>query len=147
MNIRDGRAEDLGAMVALERQSPTAAHWAESFYIGLFEDGAQDRVLLVAEEEGAPRGFLLARIIGDECELENIVVAESNRRHGLGSKLIRALINAARGRDATCIFLEVRESNVTARSFYETCGFSSDGCRKSYYGDPAEDAVLYTLAM
>lgn len=103
--------------------------------------------MLVAEDAGGVRGFLIARIIGDECELENIVVAESSRRHGLGARLIRALSNAARGRNATCMFLEVRESNVTARSFYEACAFSSDGCRKSYYSDPAEDAVLYTLAL
>ncbi len=148
MKIRRARSEDIVALVGLERQAPSAAHWAESFYLNLFEDLAVDRVLLVAEEEeGALRGFLVARILGEECELENIVVADGNRRRGLGSKLLRALMNTARGRNATCIFLEVRESNVTARAFYETCGFSTDGRRKSYYSDPPEDAVLYTLAM
>jgi ribosomal-protein-alanine N-acetyltransferase len=41
------------------------------------------------------------------------------------------------------VFLEVRESNAAARCFYEKAGFVQTGRRKSYYTDPAEDAVLY----
>lgn len=138
---------DIAAIVALERQSPTAAHWPESFYSGVFEGGAAARFLLVAEDEGLLRGFLIARIIGDECELENIVVAEASQRRGLGSKLIWGLRDAARKRNTVRIFLEVRESNASARKLYEKCGFMITGQRKSYYSDPVEDAVLYTLAL
>jgi len=147
MNIRVGRSEDLEAMVGLGRQSPTAAHWPESFYAALFEKGAADRISLVADEEGAPRGFLIARIAGDECELENVVVADVSQRCGLGSKLIRALTNTASDRNVARIFLEVRESNAAARALYEKCGFTISGRRASYYSDPREDAVLYTLAL
>jgi ribosomal-protein-alanine acetyltransferase len=147
MNIRAGRSEDLGAMVALERQSPTAAHWPKSFYHGLFDEGVADRISLVAEEEGLLRAFLIARIVGDECELENVVVAEASQRRGLGSTLIRALVDAGRDRNVARVFLEVRESNAAARALYEKCGFATSGRRASYYCDPKEDAVLYTLAL
>jgi ribosomal-protein-alanine N-acetyltransferase len=147
MNIRVGRSEDFEAMVALGRQSPTAAHWPESFYLGLFEDGAVRRISLVVEEQGVLQGFLIARITGDECELENIVVAEAGQRRGLGSKLIRVLIDAVGERNVVSIFLEVRESNAAARALYEKCGFAIHGVRPSYYSAPAEDAVLYTLAL
>ena len=147
MNIRSARSQDREAMAALERQSPTAAHWAASFYVGLFDEGTAERVVLVAEDEGGVRGFLVALIVGHECELENIVVAKGNRRLGLGSKLIRALIDAVRDQKGNHIFLEVRESNVTARSLYETCGFTIGGRRKSYYKDPEDDAVLYSLTL
>jgi ribosomal-protein-alanine N-acetyltransferase len=147
MDIRGARQEDVGAMVALARQSPAAAHWAKSFYSGLFEEKATVRISLVAEDAGAVRGFLIARVAGDECELENIVVAEAGQRQGLGSQLIRALIDAVRGQKAKGIFLEVRESNAAARSCYHACGFSITGRRESYYSDPAEAAVLYTLAL
>ena len=147
MNIRLGGRQDVGAMAALGRQSPTAAHWAESFYVGLFQEGDAERVVLVADDEGCVRGFLVARIVGHECELENIIVAQGNRRLGLGLGLIRALFEALRDRKATRIFLEVRESNATARSFYSFCGFAITGRRKSYYKDPEEDAVLYSLTI
>jgi ribosomal-protein-alanine N-acetyltransferase len=134
-------------MSALARQSPTAAHWPESFYAAVFEKGAAERISLVAEEKGELRGFLVARIIGDECELENVVVAESNQRRGLGSKLIRALIGEVRDRKAARIFLEVRESNLAARALYLKCGCVISGRRASYYADPTEDAVIYNLVL
>ena len=147
MNIRSARPEDVGAMAALATQAPTAAHWAESSYSGLLDDKAAARISLVAEYAGAIQGVLIARIIGDECELENIVVAEGSQRHGVGSALMGALINAVRDRKAKSIFIEVRESNAAARALYETRGFSISGRRQLYYREPAEDAVLYTLAL
>jgi len=147
MNIRDARREDLEAIVELAWQARSAARWPASFYSDLFGREDSGRISLVAEHAGVIQGFLIARCVGDESELENVVVAEDGRRHGVGLKLIRGLANAARDCHVNRIFLEVRESNVAARSFYETCGFLSEGRRKGYYSDPAEDAVLYTLAL
>ena len=147
MQIRPARPTDIPSILVLEKQASSAAHWPESFYSGIFEAGAGDRVLFVAEEEDLPRGFVVARIISDECELENIVVAEKGRQRGVGSKLIRALMNTARERKVMRIFLEVRQSDASARALYEKCGFAITGRRKSYYSDPTEDAVLYTLAL
>jgi ribosomal-protein-alanine N-acetyltransferase len=88
-------------------------------------------------------GFLIARITGEECELENVAVAEGQRRSGIGAGVIRALTDSVSGRSVTRIFLEVRESNTAARARYEKCEFQISGRRKSYYKDLAEDAVLY----
>jgi ribosomal-protein-alanine acetyltransferase len=146
IHIRSACRADTSHIFGLERQAQTAAHWPKSFYLGLFENAGASRVSLVAEIEAAIHGFLLARLVGDECELENIVVAPATQRCGVGSNLIRAFIKTVRDRNATRVFLEVRESNRTARSFYESCGFSIAGRRQSYYRDPAEDAILYALA-
>lgn len=147
MNTRVGRSEDIEALVGLERQAPTAAHWPESFYRGLFEEGAPERISLIAEDGGVLQGFLIARISSDECELENVVVAESSQRRGLASKLIQELVKAAGDRKAARVFLEVRESNAAARGLYEKCGFAIHGRRKSYYTAPTEDALLYNLVL
>src|SRR5258708_5551731 len=103
MQIRPACVADASSMAALERQSPTAAHWEESFYRGLFEEGAAERISLVAEDEGKLAGFLIARVTGDECELENLVVVEGSRRRGLGSKLISALVERVRQLSVTRI--------------------------------------------
>ena len=147
VHIRTACPQDIPLMGALERQAPSAAHWPESFYHGIFEEGAGVRVSLVAEQEDLLLGFLLARLIGEECELENIVVIDRRQRRGLGWKLIRALIDAARAQRAKRIFLEVRQSNAGARALYEKCDFAITGRRKSYYRDPVEDAVVYTLEL
>jgi ribosomal-protein-alanine N-acetyltransferase len=42
------------------------------------------------------------------------------------------------------VFLEVRPSNVSARTLYEDEGFNELGCRRDYYpaGDGREDALI-----
>jgi ribosomal-protein-alanine N-acetyltransferase len=145
MRLRPGTPEDIPSMIVLERQSPSAAHWSVDSYRQVFDQGIAVRIVLVVDDEGSIRGFLIARTAGEECELENIIVASSSQRCGLGSKLIQELIAIARSQRTPGIFLEVRDSNVAARSLYEKCGFTISGRRKSYFTDPAEDAVLYTL--
>ncbi len=147
IQTRKARPADALTMVGLERQAPTAAHWPESFYRGLFDEGAPERISLISEDEGNPAGFLIARIAGSECELENVVVAEASQRRGLASGLVQELVRVARDRNVASIFLEVRESNAAARALYEKCGFALDGRRRSYYTAPVEDAVLYNLVL
>jgi ribosomal-protein-alanine acetyltransferase len=145
MRVRLGTPEDIPSIIVLERQSTSAAQWSEESYRQIFQQPV--RIALVIDDEGPIRSFLIARITCEECELENIVVASSSQRRGLGSKLMQELIAVARAHGATRIFLEVRESNVAARSLYENCGFTISGRRKSYFADPAEDAVLYTQTL
>ncbi len=90
-------------------------------------------------------GFLVARHVSGEWELENIVVAPEFRGRGLGSQLLRALVARVREVESRAVFLEVRESNAAARKLYQKAGFREAGRRRRYYADPAEDAVLYCL--
>ncbi len=87
-------------------------------------------------------GFLVAQRVDYEWELQNIVVAQSARRKGLGKRLLEGLLDQAAQTNGA-VFLEVRESNTAARNLYEKAGFELSGRRKSYYVDPSEDAVVY----
>jgi ribosomal-protein-alanine N-acetyltransferase len=139
--------------MSLERQCATAAHWTEAQYREAFQRERMERLVLVAEASepiasgpdagrGVP-GFLVARHLAPEWELENIVVAPSARRQGHGNGLLNALLAAARETNSASVFLEVRESNAAARTLYEKAGFEQTGRRKSYYTSPVEDAILY----
>jgi len=99
----------------------------------------------VIEDEGALRAFLIARFSQAECELENLVVAATHRRRGFGANLLTSLIASAGQRNVGRIFLEVRESNMSARLLYEKLGFQLSGRRKAYYRDPQEDAFIFVL--
>jgi [ribosomal protein S18]-alanine N-acetyltransferase len=143
--IRPATAADIPAIIAIERSSESAAHWSESAYHDIFRSAAV-RISLVSEHgHGSLVGFVIARIGGEDCELENIVVADSMQRQGVGSELVNGLKEEAQRRDIARILLEVRESNAAARALYKKCGFQIIGRRNSYYGSPAEDAILYTL--
>ncbi len=135
-------------MRELEQLSDSAAHWSAAQYEALFSADAQARVALIAADEpgDAPIiGFLIARCLPDEWEIENIVVDERHQRRGVGSFLVRELLIEARTEGAVWVILEVRESNRPALRLYENIGFKREGQRKNYYCDPVEDALLYRI--
>ena len=80
---------------------------------------------------------MIARVVGEEWEIENIAVAGSARRRGLGTRLLGELLDMARAKGAAAVFLEVRESNQAARALYEKWAFLESGRRRGYYRDPA----------
>jgi [ribosomal protein S18]-alanine N-acetyltransferase len=155
VNIRAAKPLDLQSLIDLERASPTAAHWSAQQYAQVLQatESAPERLVLVAastEQSAAEHtgylgllGFLVARHVASEWELENIVVASYARRKGLGNRLLQAFLDHAKRVNSETVFLEVRESNMAARALYEGAGFEQTGRRKSYYSNPPEDAILY----
>ncbi len=152
-------------MMNLERQNPAAAHWPRQQYESLFvssespqpsersawlvEDHREEDETQEEDESEAFQilAFLVAHRVDAEWELENIVVAGTARRRGLGTRLLGDLIGHARSARGSEIFLEVRESNHNARALYRKMGFEETGVRRSYYSDPPEDAILCRLRL
>ena len=140
--IRDASAGDISAIIAIQNASSNAAHWSESHYRKALEQA--ERLILIAEEnEWGILGFLVASIVVDEWELENIVVTPHARRRGIGRALMSALIDRARQSNATEIRQEIRVSNTAAQKLGLSVGFMQEGRRPSYYRDPIEDALLF----
>jgi len=151
VSIRPATVDDVPAMIQLERSMPSAAHWTETAYAEMFKETAVPRIVLTAViaviEDGPACGFAVARIVADECELENIVVAVNETRQRIGSRLLEQLMRAAQRKGIRKLVLEVRESNSPARALYEKCGFRVHGRRPRYYSSPEEDAVLYSIQL
>jgi len=146
LSTRHATSADLSAIMALEKHAATAAHWSVEQYEALFRTSGPDRVALLIEEEPRVQGFVIARVVGEEWEVENMAIAGPARRRGLGTRLFGQLLDLARARGAKAVFLEVRESNRAARALYEKWAFLENGSRKRYYKDPIEDAILYRLS-
>jgi ribosomal-protein-alanine acetyltransferase len=140
--IRSASLNDVPAILAIEQRAPGAAHWTAEQYYKLMGSG----VILVAEEAaGELCGFVCAKSVAGEWEIENVVVAAEFLRRGIANELVRGLIQRATGEAASALLLEVRESNLPARRLYEKHGFREVGRRRGYYRDPVEDAILYAL--
>jgi len=88
--------------------------------------------------------YSVAQFVVDECHLLNLVVSQTERRTGIGEKLVRYLMNQARQKDMGSIFLEVRASNSAAIHLYDKLGFNEIGLRRDYYPDTdgREDALV-----
>jgi len=144
LSIRRATVADIPVLMALEKDAATAAHWSIAQYQAVFSGEGLSTVALVAEQN-VVQGFIIGRVLDDEWEIENVVVAVAARRRGLGQRLVGEFLDVASAREAKSIFLEVRESNLAARRLYEAWAFIEAGRRKSYYREPEEDAILYKL--
>jgi len=141
VTIRSAVPDDLPAILVIERQAASAAHWTQDQY----ERRVAEGIILVAEEAGSLSGFVCARVVAGEWEIENVVVAESTRRRGVADGLLLEILRRARDQAASAVWLEVRESNQPARFLYEKHGFHETGRRRMYYRNPDEDGLLYKL--
>ena len=137
--IRSAVREDVPVLRAIEQEAPTAAHWTREQY----ETRVVNGLILVAEVEGSVCGFVCAREVAGEWEIENVVVAATMRRRGVADTLLGELLRLVRDRRGAVVWLEVREWNQPARRLYENHGFHESGRRCGYYENPVEDAVLY----
>ena len=139
---------DLHAVIEIERQS-NSHPWTEQNFRDAVSSGY---VSLVARDHGHVCAFAIARTLVDEAELLLIAVAPSQRRQGIAARLWTALARRLRTNGATKVFLEVRASNASARSFYGSLGFEPMGVRKKYYPNGVhdadrEDAILMQVAL
>ncbi len=157
VRVRPAIPSDQPRLVEIASHSATAAQWNQAEYLKLFSLDApeaktqveagtqtqlQSRTALVVEQDAIVVGFIVGRQVEDEWEIENIAVTGTARRRGLGSRLVGELLDLVRSRGGKSVFLEVRESNRAARSLYEKWAFIEVGRRKTYYQNPAEDALV-----
>lgn len=90
-------------------------------------------------------GFALTRMIADEAELLLIAVAPNNHKRGIGTSLLKDIINASSIRGAKRLHLEVRDGNP-ASNLYHRFGFVRVGQRRAYYrGDFGQSFDALTL--
>lgn len=87
-------------------------------------------------------GMILARVAADEAEILTLAVVPEARRQGCAASLLSAAMQAARGRGAARLFLEVSTHNIPARALYTGAGFAEAGQRRRYYADGSDALIL-----
>jgi ribosomal-protein-alanine N-acetyltransferase len=136
---------DIPAVMAMESQAcihPVHA-WSDDNYRSSMRAGYWLRV-----RTDAQTGQVLAVCVAmdgvDEMHLLNIAVDRSLQGHGVAQDFMRVLYQLCLQRGAMALWLEVRPSNLRAKTLYERQGFEAVGVRKHYYPAPdgREDALV-----
>ena len=83
-------------------------------------------------------GYLMVLDSIDVYEILAIATIEKYRNKGIAQELLDKI----KTKD---IFLEVRESNQVAISFYKKNKFKEISVRKNYYSEPNENAIIMKL--
>ena len=97
---------------------------------------------LVAVDGDTVAGYIGSQSSIDEADIMNVAVHPDYRRQGIAENLINTLVAELKNRSCHALLLEVRVSNTPAITLYEKLGFAQVGCRKNYYRNPKEDALI-----
>ncbi len=135
---------DLPAVLALQTSSFSNPWTAEAIKWEL-EHSPVSRLYVLKDETGQAAAFCACWQLVDELHVNSLAVAPGRRRQGLGSELMRGVLDLARQEGAVRATLEVRRSNAPARALYERLGFEVDAIRPDYYTNPREDALILWL--
>ena len=100
---------------------------------------------VVVEEDGAVSAYVGMNYAAGEGSITDVACHPGYRRGGRAAAALGALIGFAAGIDLESIYLEVRPSNLPAIALYERYGFETVGCRKRFYREPVEDALIMRL--
>jgi len=94
-------------------------------------------------------GFLLARDLGEECEILSLGVLPEQRRNGIGRALLQANAEEARRSGLVSAVLEVAADNKAAQNLYFQTGFVEVGRRPNYYrrGPTRIDALILRASL
>ena len=100
------------------------------------------RHYLVALDGEAVVGYAGLCDYPDEAWVQTMAVAPAAQGHGLGARLLGALLEEAARRRQRTVRLEVRADNAAAQRLYQRHGFVRESLRRGYYQPSGADAVV-----
>ncbi len=172
--IRPAVPDDLEALAALAARTfplaapddaapeSIAAFVAEHLSVDRLADhlAGSDRDVLVDERDGTLLGYaLLIAEEPDDPDVVSVVTARpavylskfyvSPDAHGTGvaTRLMAAVVDASRRREAAVVWLGVNEENARAHRFYEREGFTRVGTKRFQVGARLEHDHVYQRAV
>jgi ribosomal-protein-alanine acetyltransferase len=145
MSTRPATADDLAAIMALERASFPTDAWSDAM---MREELASTHGwYVVVEEAGRLIGYagLRAPRGARDADVQTITISIDARGRGRGRALLRELLEEAARRGTEHVFLEVRADNPVAQALYASEGFVEVGRRPRYYQPDDVDAIVMQL--
>lgn len=140
--IRDAELADLDAIMSLETETFAADAWSRDMMAA--ELASPHTLYFAALSAGVLVGYagLSAPPLSTQADVQTIAVDGTHRRLGIGTVLLRRLVDTARERGAREVLLEVRADNPAAQRLYELHGFTAIAVRPRYYQPDDVDAIV-----
>ncbi len=139
----DLTVSDIEPILTIERESFNQPWNRSAFVAELAYRNAFSYVLKI-KINGRKKiiAYICFRVIADEMHILKIAVRPKCRCQKTGTRLLRKCLKLASEMGAKKAYLEVRPSNIPARSLYDTFGFQIIGLKPKYYSDTGENALV-----
>jgi len=145
VKLRPMEPDDVDAVMEVELSA-----YPYPWTAGIFRDCLQvGYCCWVAEQGELLVGYGVMSVAAGESHILNLCVSPPCQGRGVGRRLLGHLLRLAKVHGADLALLEVRPSNLSAISLYESEGFNQFGVRRNYY--PAdrgrEDALMMAKSL
>lgn len=137
--IRPMEIRDVQSLACLE-SAIFSMPWSETAFAQTLEHPYNRFLVALAEEKLV--GCVGATFLGEEADIDKVMVAEEFRGQGIAGKLLEQMLMLGESEGITAFTLEVRKSNEPAIRLYEKFGFVTEGIRHDFYQKPTEDALI-----
>ena len=139
--IRKFEPQDFPMVIDIERK---VFNEHDPFFYMKFYETCSDG-FIVAEVNHIIVGFVVGFLSQEGTgRIFSLAVHPLYQNRGIGSALLKEIIDVFRKFNAVEVVLEVRLGNLKARKFYESHGFEETGIAEKYYND-GENAFLMKL--
>ena len=144
LRLRTMQMDDMADVVSIERATNPFPWSLKNFKTCLH---ARYVAWVWVDSANKIIAYAILQAVLDEVHVLNICVKKEVQRQGVGSMMMKHIIDFAVKRVSSLVLLEVRQSNQPARDLYLSLGFNEMSIRQGYY--PAkrgrEDAILMAL--
>lgn len=139
--IRQATTADLLAVFRIEKAS-----FDEPWPYSAFEHYLGEPGFLVAEEDGAVVGYIVATLVPNHGRplghVKDFAVHPDRRGEGVGTALLSRALSTLATRGASSVKLEVRADNDAAIGLYRDFGFEHFRTVRRYYGDGTDACIM-----
>jgi len=141
--IRKFQPPDFPSVISIEKQ---VFNEHDPFFYMQFYETCSDG-FIVAQINGLIVGFVVGFLTSETTgRIFSLAVLPAYQNRGIGSSLLKDIIEVFRGIRVSEIILEVRLGNMKAKRFYERHGFITTDVIEKYYND-GESAYLMRFEM
>ena len=137
----------LDEVMVFEKDMFGTESWSRSAYRDELRDTRTRWYIAAVDDEDKLLGWAGLMTVAEAAQIFTVGTVPCARRQGVARRLIEAMLDEARRRDATEVFLEVRVDNEAAMSLYEGFGFTPLRIRRGYYDGGRVDAVEMRLPL
>jgi len=145
--VRSLVADDVDDLDRMEQDLFGAAAWSRASLAEEIVGPGRWYVGAQRPDDGALVGYAGLWYDGDDAQVMTVAVDSTYQGHGVGRRLMTALVERALDEGATSVLLEVRVDNDPALHLYESMGFVRLGRRRRYYQPGDIDAWTMRLPL
>ena len=146
LSVRQAQVKDISAILLLEQSLYLGKQpWSSMAFHT--EISRNDALYLVVLQTQSLIGLIGVRFDRSNAHITNLMIDSAWQKQGIGTYLIKKVIEIAKNKNCKELSLEVRVDNITAQNLYYKLGFTVSFVWPNYYQSSHQDAFNMVLKL